>query len=80
MVIFKLIKRQKPLPYAHLYDQNQLDGVTAHKSYIDAVTSQFSDKKLPKRAFRLPSSKANSPKNPAETEAPDNEQNGENNE
>lgn len=80
MVIFKLIKRQKPLPYAHLYDQNQLDGVTAHKSYIDAVTSQFSDKELPKRAFRLPSSKANSPKNPAETEAPDNEQNGENNE
>ena len=80
MVVFKLIKRQKPLPYAHLYALNQLDGVKAHKSYINAVTSRFSENEQPKKAFRLPNSEVNSPKNPTETDAPDNGKNGENNE
>ena len=96
MVIVKFIKREKPLPYAHLYDQNQLDGVKAHKSYIDAVTRQFSENEKPKKAFRLPNNKTDvqeiqsetiAPDNEtdtreksAETKAPDNEQNGENNE
>lgn len=96
MVIFKLVKRQKPLPYAHLYDQNQLDGVKAHKSYIDAVTRQFSENEKPKKVFRLPNNKTDAQENQAEsaapdnetgarensaeTKAPDNEQNGENNE
>ena len=80
MVVFKLIKRQKPLTYAHLYALNQLDGVKAHKSYINAVTSRFSENEQPKKAFRLPNSEVNSPKNPTETDAPDNGKNGENNE
>ena len=78
MVIVKLTKRQKALTYAHLYDQNQLDGVKAHKSYIDTVTRQFSENGQPKKVFRLTDNEAR--ENSAETAVPDNEQNGENNE
>lgn len=80
MVIVKFIKREKPLPYAHLYDQNQLDGVKAHKSYIDAVTSRFSENEQPKKAFRLQNNETEVRENPAETAVPDDKQNGENNE
>ncbi len=95
MVIVKLTKRQKVLTYAHLYDQNQLDGVKAHKSYIDAVTKQFSENEQPKKAFRLPDNETDAREIQAETAVPDNEneareisaeteapdkQNGENNE
>lgn len=75
MIIVKLVKRQKPLPYAHLYDQNQLDGVKAHRSYLDAVTNE-----PPKKAFRLPNSESGDGESSAEAKASDNEQNGENNE
>lgn len=51
VVVFRVIKREKPLPYAHLYELNQTDGVKAHKSYIDAVTSGFSEKEQPKNHF-----------------------------
>ncbi len=95
MVIVKLTKRQKVLTYAHLYDQNQLDGVKAHKSYIDAVTKQFSENEQQKKAFRLPDNETDSREIQAETAVSDNEneareisaeteapdkQNGENNE
>lgn len=80
MVIVKFVKREKPLPYAHLYDQNQLDGVKAHKSYIDAVTSRFSENEQPKKAFRLQNNETEVRENPAETAVPDDKQNGENNE
>ncbi|MGN0639612.1 MAG: YfhO family protein [Oscillospiraceae bacterium] len=80
MVIVKFVKREKPLPYAHLYDQNQLDGVKAHKSYIDAVTSRFSENEPPKKAFRLQNNETEVRENPAETAVPDDKQNGENNE
>lgn len=79
-VIVKFVKREKPLPYAHLYDQNQLDGVKAHKSYIDAVTSRFSENEQPKKAFRLQNNETEVRENPAETAVPDDKQNGENNE
>lgn len=80
MVIVKFVKREKPLPYAHLYDQNQLDGVKAHKSYIDAVTSRFSENEQPKKAFRLQNNETEVRENQAENEIPDDKQNGENNE
>ena len=80
VVIFRVIKREKPLPYAHLYDQNQLDGVKAHKSYIDAVTSRFSENEQPKKVFRLPDSEKNARENPSENSVPENEQNRDNNE
>ncbi|MGN0669952.1 MAG: YfhO family protein, partial [Oscillospiraceae bacterium] len=79
MVIVKLTKRQKVLTYAHLYDQNQLDGVKAHKSYIDAVSKQFSENEQPKKVFRLTNNDTDARENPAETDSPD-KQNGENNE
>ena len=80
MVIIKLIKREKPLPYAHLYDQNQLEGVKAHKSYIDAVSKQFSENEQPKNASLPQNNETEVRENPAETAVSDDEQNGENNE
>ena len=43
IVIFRVIRREKPLPCAHLYAIDRIDGVKAHKSYIDEVTRSFSD-------------------------------------
>lgn len=43
IVIFRVIRREKPLPCAHLYAIDRIDGVKVHKSYIDEVTRSFSD-------------------------------------
>ncbi|MCM1166076.1 MAG: YfhO family protein [Lachnospiraceae bacterium] len=37
-VIFIVIRREKGFSYVHLYDQNQVDGVKAHNSYINQLT------------------------------------------
>jgi uncharacterized membrane protein YfhO len=50
---FRVIKRHKPKKYVHLYNQNQLDGVKAHKSYIKQLSKQIyecPEKADPKRS------------------------------
>lgn len=39
LILIKLIKRRNGYSYVHLYDQDQSDGVTAHKSYIDKISA-----------------------------------------
>lgn len=43
IVIFKVIRREKPLPCAHLYAVERIDGVKAHKSYVDEISHRYSD-------------------------------------
>ncbi len=43
VVIFRIIRREKPLPYVHLYDQNQSEGVKAHRLYVDALTNHITE-------------------------------------
>lgn len=43
IVIFRVIRREKPLPCAHLYAVETLDGVKAHNAYITAITRKISD-------------------------------------
>ncbi len=38
---FRIYKRNEPMNYVHLYSQDQLDGVKAHTSYVDALTRQI---------------------------------------
>lgn len=42
-VIFVVIRREKGYAYVHLYDQNQVEGVKAHNSYIDTLSRQIYD-------------------------------------
>lgn len=43
IVIFRVIRREKPLPCAHLYAVERIDGVKAHKSYVDEISHRYSD-------------------------------------
>lgn len=43
IVIFRVIRREKPLPCAHLYAVERIDGVKAHKSYVDEISRRYSD-------------------------------------
>jgi len=43
IVIFRVIRREKPLPCAHLYAIERIDGVKAHKSYVDEISRRYSD-------------------------------------
>ena len=43
IVIFRVIRREKPLPCAHLYAVKSLDGVKAHGAYINAIFRTISD-------------------------------------
>ena len=43
IVIFRVIRREKPLPCAHLYAVERIDGVKAHKSYVDEISHRHSD-------------------------------------
>ena len=42
-VFFVIIRRERGFSYVHLYDQDQVDGVKAHKSYIGTLTRQIYD-------------------------------------
>lgn len=42
-VFFVIYKRERGFSYVHLYDQNQVEGVKAHKSYIGQLTRQIYD-------------------------------------
>lgn len=41
--VFVVIRREKGYAYVHLYDQNQVEGVKAHNSYIDTLSRQIYD-------------------------------------
>lgn len=43
IVIFRVIRREKPLPCEHLYAIDRIDGVKAHKSYINEISRKYSD-------------------------------------
>lgn len=43
IVIFRVIRRENPLPCAHLYAVERIDGVKAHKSYVDEISHRYSD-------------------------------------
>lgn len=43
IVIFRVIRREKPLSCAHLYAVERIDGVKAHKSYVDEISHRYSD-------------------------------------
>lgn len=43
IVIFRVIRREKPLPCAHLYAVERIDGVKAHKSYVDEISHRYSN-------------------------------------
>lgn len=43
MAIFVIFRREKARSYVHLYEQDQVDGVKAHKSYINQLTRQISE-------------------------------------
>lgn len=43
IVIFRVIRREKPMPCAHLYAVERIDGVKAHKSYVDEISRRYSD-------------------------------------
>lgn len=42
-VIFVIVRREKGFSYVHLYDQDRVDGVKAHNSYIGTLTRQIYD-------------------------------------
>lgn len=42
-VIFVVLRREKGYSYVHLYDLDQVDGVKAHKSYINRLSEQIYD-------------------------------------
>ena len=41
ILYFKFIKRKNGRSYVHLYDQNQVEGIKAHRSYIGQLTDQI---------------------------------------
>ena len=43
IVYFVRFSRHKPRPYAHLYPQDQVEGVKAHSTYISQLTRQIKD-------------------------------------
>lgn len=43
MLYFKFIKRRNGYSYVHLYDQNQFEGVKAHKSYVEHMSGIILD-------------------------------------
>lgn len=43
IVYFAAFRRYKPKAYVHLYEQNQVNGVKAHDTYIVQLTRQISD-------------------------------------
>ncbi len=52
IVYFRRFSRHKPRPYAHLYAQDQVEGVKAHDTYISQLTGQIRgcpEKTLPKQ-------------------------------
>ncbi|MBD5130121.1 MAG: YfhO family protein [Ruminococcaceae bacterium] len=40
-VIFVIVRRERGFSYVHLYDQDQVDGVKAHNSYIGQLSRQI---------------------------------------
>lgn len=52
IVYFNRFSRHKPRPYAHLYAQDQVEGVKAHSTYISQLTGQIRgcpEKTLPQK-------------------------------
>lgn len=43
IVIFRVIRREKPLPYAHLYAVERIDGVKAHDAYISEISRKYNE-------------------------------------
>ncbi|HCF83158.1 MAG TPA: hypothetical protein DER68_04225, partial [Ruminococcaceae bacterium] len=43
IVIFRVIRREKPLPCAHLYAVERIDGVKAHDAYISEISKKYSE-------------------------------------
>lgn len=43
IVIFRVIRREKPLPCAHLYAVERIDGVKAHDAYISEISRKYND-------------------------------------
>ena len=41
ILYFKFIKRKNGRSYVHLYGQNQVEGIKAHRSYIGQLTDQI---------------------------------------
>ncbi|MDE6733822.1 MAG: YfhO family protein [Oscillospiraceae bacterium] len=41
MLLIKIIKRKNGRPYVHLYEQEQVEEVKAHKSYINQLSDQI---------------------------------------
>lgn len=43
IVIFRVIRREKPLPCAHLYAVERIDGVKAHDAYISEISRKYNE-------------------------------------